>query len=109
MRILYRPAFWRDVEETIVYLSREASIKVAIRWQDAAMKGVSRIINNPGRGHLRRDLKPEEIRALTIPPFHNHLIFYRWTVSKNELEFYRIRHGAMNLPRIFDFGGRKSS
>lgn len=102
MRVLYRPSFWKDVEEIMVYLAREASEGLALKWQDAAIRGVNKIIKSPGRGHLRLDLKPAEVRALSIPPFHKHLIFYRWTATKNEVEFYRIRHGAMNLPPLFE-------
>lgn len=105
MRVLYRPAFWRDVEEIMVYLTRDASEGLALKWQDAALDGVNRIIKNPGSGHLRNDLKPAGVRALSMPPFHKHLIFYRWTATKNEVEFYRIRHGAMNLPPLFELGG----
>ena|GEM_PF-482067 len=103
MRVVYRPEFWNDVEETMVYLAREASEKLALRWQDAALKGVNKVIKNPGRGHLRRDLKPEGVRSLSITPFSKHLIFYRWDPEKKEIEFYRIRHGAMNLPPLFEF------
>jgi len=86
----------------MAYLAREASERMALRWEDAAVKGVNKIIMNPGRGHLRRDLRPAGVRALSIPPFHKHLIFYRWTVAQNEVEFYRIRHAAMNLPPLFE-------
>jgi plasmid stabilization system protein ParE len=85
----------------MVYFAREASEQLALKWKDAAISGVNRIIKNPGRGHLRTDLKPEGMRALAIPPFNKHLIFYRWSAS--EIEFYRIRHGAMNLPSLFKF------
>ena len=104
MKVLYRPEFWADVEETMVYLAREASEKLAVKWQHAVRNGVDRIIENPGRGHLRRDLKPEGVRAISVPPFHKHLIFYRWSDGDRELEFYRVRHGAMNLPPLFEFG-----
>ncbi|HXP62618.1 MAG TPA: type II toxin-antitoxin system RelE/ParE family toxin [Dongiaceae bacterium] len=105
MKVLYRPEFWADVEETMVYLAREASERVALKWQDAVKSGVDKIIGNPGRGHLRRDLKPEGVRAISVPPFHKHLIFYRWSQEGNEIEFYRVRHGAMNLPLLFESGG----
>ena len=104
MSVLYRPEFWTDVEETMVYLAREASEKLAIKWQEAVRSGVEKIIKNPGRGHLRRDLKPEGVRSLSIPPFHKHLIFYYWNDVNDGVEFYRVRHGAMNLPPLFEFG-----
>lgn len=93
-----------DVEETMFYLAREASEPLAIRWQHAVKHGVDKIIQNPERSHLRRDLKPDGVRAVSVPPFHKHLIFYRWSDGDNELEFYRVRHGAMNLPLLFEFG-----
>jgi len=104
VNVLYRPEFWTDVEETMVYLARDASEKLAIKWQDAVRIGVGKIVKNPGRGHLRRDLKPEGLRAVSLPPFHKHLIFYRWSEADNSVEFYRVRHGAMNLHPLFEFG-----
>ena len=104
VKVFFRPQFWKDVEETMVYLAGEASESTAVRWQEAVMKSVARIVENPGRGHPRRDLKPECIRALSAPPFHRHLVFYRWDAEKSEIEFYRVRHGAMNLPPLFEAG-----
>jgi len=102
VKVLFRPEFWNDVEETMVYLAGEASESTALRWQDAVMKSVAGIAENPGRGHPRRDLKPEGIRALSAPPFRRYLIFYRWNVEKGEIEFFRVKHGAMNLPPLFE-------
>ncbi len=87
----------------MIYLAREASETLAIKWQRAVRNGVDKIIHNPGRGHLRCDLKPEGVRAISVPPFHKYLIFYRLSTSENKLEFYRVRHGAMNLPPLFEF------
>lgn len=84
------------------YLAREASEATALRWRDAVMRTVARIAENPGRGHPRRDLKPEGIRALSTPPFHRHLVFYFWDMETEEVEFYRVKHGGMNLPRLFE-------
>ncbi len=86
------------------YLAREASERVARKWQQAVQKTVERIIANPGRGHPRRDLKPEGIRAISVPPFRKHLLFYRWSEADLTLEFYRVRYGAMNLPPMFPPG-----
>lgn len=104
MKVLFRPQFWKDVDETMVYLAQEASEATAEQWHDAVMRSVARIAENPGRGHPRRDLKPEGIRALSIRPFHRHLIFYRWSMYKEEIEFFRVKYGGMNLPRLFESG-----
>lgn len=88
----------------MVYLGQEVSEQIAFRWWDAVMETVARIAENPGRGHPRRDLKPEGIRALAVPPFHRHLVFYRWNVEKEQIEFLRVKHGAMNLPPLFESG-----
>jgi plasmid stabilization system protein ParE len=85
----------------MTYFAREASEEMALKWQDAAVRGATRIIKNPGCGHLRRDLRPAGVRALSIPPFRKHLIFYHWVAAENKIEFYRVRHGAMNLPALF--------
>ena len=89
----------------MVYLARESSEKLAVSWQDAAINAVERIIRNPGCGHLRIDLRPAEIRALSMRPFRKYLVFYRWDLEGRELEFYRIRHGGMNLSPLFLFSG----
>src|SRR5882724_3187992 len=84
VKVLYRPEFWKDIEETMVYLAREVSEKLAVKWQQSIKTCVDRIIENPGRGHFRRDLKPEGMRALSVPPFHKHLVFYRWSDATGE-------------------------
>jgi plasmid stabilization system protein ParE len=52
VKVLYRPEFWADVEETVVYLAREASESLAVRWQHPVKSGVDKIIENPGRGQF---------------------------------------------------------
>jgi plasmid stabilization system protein ParE len=101
VRVLYRPQFWSDLEETLFYFARESSEKTALKWDAAVRKIVERIIANPGRGHWRRDLRPGRIRAHSVKGFEKYLVFYRWSESDDELEFLRVKHGAMNLPSLF--------
>jgi plasmid stabilization system protein ParE len=104
VNVLFRPEFWKDVEETMFYLAREASESIAIQREEAVIKTVARVAENPGRGHPRGDLKPEGIRALSTAPFRRHLVFYRWNLENDEIEFYRVKHGAMNLTILFGSG-----
>lgn len=97
MKVFYRPKFDGDIEEIIVNLAREASERVALRWRDGVRATVERIVQNPGRGHPRPDLKPDGLRAGSVVGFESYLVFYRWAEREEVIEFFRVKHGGMNL------------
>ena len=102
MNVTYRPQFWLDIEAGVAYLAAEASPEIATRWHEEIMLTVRRVENQPDLGRLRRDLIPPGIRSLIVRRYPRYLLFYRW--EGDTLEILRIKHGMMDLPRLF--GGK---
>lgn len=100
MKTVFRPQFWVDLEAGVVYLKENASSEVACRWHEEAMTTVSRIEQLPDIGRVRRDLHPPGIRSLVLRRYPRYLLFYRW--HDDTIEILRIKHGMMDLPRLFD-------
>jgi plasmid stabilization system protein ParE len=48
---------------------------------------------------VRHDLRPPGLRSWRVDGFENWLVFY---VIKTEIEIVRVRHGMMDLPKIFE-------
>ena len=102
MNVVYRPQFWLDLEAGVAYLAEEASPEVAARSHEEVMATVRRLENQPDLGRLRRDLTPPGIRSLIVRRYPRYLLFYRW--DADTIEILRIKHGMMDLPRLF--GGK---
>jgi plasmid stabilization system protein ParE len=100
VKVLFRPKFWLDVEEGVAYLVENASHETASRWHQAVMATVQRVRNQPDLGRLRSDLTPEGLRSIAVLRFSKYLVFYRW--SGEVIEVVRVKHGMMDLPRLFD-------
>jgi plasmid stabilization system protein ParE len=67
-----------------------------LRWYDALVETLQFIEKNPFVGRQRKDLSPAGIRSWRVRGFPRWLIFY--SVSpENEVVFYRVRSGTMNL------------
>ena len=96
MRSLHRPRFLLDLAEELTWLRVKAGNEVAHRWYDAFLATVRFIECNPSIGRERNDLDPAGIRSWRVRGFSRWLIFYRIT-PKNEVVFYRVRSGTMNL------------
>ena len=99
MKTVFRPQFWIDLEEGVAYLAEKASPKIACRWHEEVMATVSRLEQLPDMGRLRHDLNPPDIRSLVLRRYPRYLLFYRW--SEDMIEVLRIKHGMMDLPRLF--------
>jgi toxin ParE1/3/4 len=99
VKTLFRPQFWIDLEEGVSYLAEKASPEIAQRWHAEVLATVTRMEQQPGLGRLRTDLKPSDIRSLVLRRYPRYLLFYRW--SEDTLEVLRIKHGMMDLPRLF--------
>jgi plasmid stabilization system protein ParE len=97
--LLFRPQFWADLEAGVAYLAQKASPEIACRWHDEVMATVKRVENQPDVGRLRRELNPSGIRSLIIRRYPRYLLFYRW--HDRTVEVLRIKHGMMDLPRLF--------
>jgi plasmid stabilization system protein ParE len=96
---VFRPQFWRDLEDGVAYLNEKASFETAKRWHEEVMANVARVERQPDVGRPRRDLKPPGIRSLVLRRFPRYLLFYRW--EADTVEILRIKHGMMNLPSLF--------
>jgi toxin ParE1/3/4 len=99
VKTFFRPQFWIDLEEGVSYLAEKASPEVARHWHAEVLATVRRVEELPDLGRPRRDLKPPDIRSLALRRYPRYLLFYRW--SEDTIEVLRIKHGMMDLPRLF--------
>ena len=99
MNLLFRPQFWLDLEAGIAYLAEKASPEIAGSWHGEVMATTKRVENRPDLGRLRRDLSPPGIRSVIIRRYPRYLLFYRW--HEDRIEVLRVKHGMMDLPRLF--------
>lgn len=99
MKTVFRPQFWLDLAAGVAYLAEKASPETAGRWHAEVMAVVNRLEQWPDLGRLRRDLNPPDIRSLVLPRYPRYLLFYRY--SDDTVEVLRIKHGMMDLPRLF--------
>jgi toxin ParE1/3/4 len=99
VNVLYRPQFWLDLEAGVAYLAEEASPETASRWHEEVLATVRRVENQPDLGRLRRDLTPPGIRSLIVRRYPRYLLFY--IRHEDAIEILRIKHGMMDLPRLF--------
>ena len=101
MKTRIRPRAWLDIEETMTHLKEKAGLDAGARFYDKVRASVARLADYPEIGPMRQDLEPAGIRSWHVArPFENWLIFYR--ISGDYLEILRIKHGAMNLPALFE-------
>ena len=99
MNVIYRPQFWLDLEAGVAYLAEQASPETASGWHEEVMATVRRVEKQPDLGRLRRDLVPPGIRSLIVHRYPRYLLFYKW--HEDTIEVLRIKHGMMDLPRLF--------
>jgi plasmid stabilization system protein ParE len=90
------PRFLLDLAEELLWLNDHAGTEVAERWYDALMATIHFIEQNPLIGRVRKDLSPAGMRTWRVSGFARWLVFYRVT-GDNEVVFYRVRSGTMNL------------
>ena len=100
MKTLFRPQFWFDLEEGVVYLAEKASADIATSWHEEVMAAVKKIERQPDLGRIRHELRPDGIRSLVLRRYPRYLLFYR--LDGDTIEILRIKHGMMNLPPLFD-------
>lgn len=100
MKVIFRPQFWRDLEEGVAYLAVKASPNIAQRWHAEVMETAARVKGQPGVGRVCHDLTPPGIRSLILHRFPRYLLFYRW--DADAVEILRVKHGRMYLPALFD-------
>jgi toxin ParE1/3/4 len=92
--------FWADLERRVDWYRDHAGPEIAGRFVSAAQSTLTALCRTPGLGRPRFKTWPElsGIRSFRIqPPFHRHLIFYRFDATSLFAE--RLVHGARDLPR----------
>lgn len=98
MKIHVRPKFWSDLQEESAWLASRAGERVADQWASAVWDSVEELKRNPLLGRPRLDLPMSGIRSWRIRHYPNWSLFY--AAKEDGLVLYRLRHGAMNLPRL---------
>ncbi len=92
--------FWADLERRVDWYRDYAGTEIAERFVYAAQSTLTALCQTPGLERPRFKTWPElsRIRSFRIqPPFHRHLIFYRYDAKSLFAE--RLVHGARDLPR----------
>ena len=98
MKYTVRPRAWLDLEETMAYLRDQAGDELAVRFWVQAQETLVALTRQPLLGRPRPDLNPPGLRSWRVTGFENWLIFYQ---AGADIEIFRVRHGMMDLPKIF--------
>ena len=101
-RIKVLPQAKVDFNEESVYLAREASAEVGIRFFDAVQDTFQSLLEMPGMGKLKLVNNPRlaELRQWPVSGFEKYLIFYRPTPTG--IEIIRVLHGARDIDHILE-------
>jgi plasmid stabilization system protein ParE len=92
--------FVRDFDLQYRRYLEEADAAVAERYFEALETTLEQLARHPALGRIRRfkHVELKGIRSYRVsPPFHKHLIFYRYDADALIAE--RVVHGARDLPR----------
>ena len=98
MTLSVRPLFYQDISEEVAFLAEQAGAEVALRWSGAVWNTVDELASFPFLGRLRADLPYPGVRSWRVKEFSRWLMFYE--VRQAEMVFLRVRHGAVNLPKL---------
>lgn len=101
-RIYLLPQAELDIDEATIYLAREASVEIGLRFFDAAHKTFRALLDTPGMGKIKKVNNPKlaSIRQWRVTGFEKHLIFYR--AGSTGIEIVRVLHGARNIDRVLE-------
>ena len=99
MKYIVRPRAWLDIEETMSYLRDHADEETAIRFWQRTQDTFALLTRQPGIGRRRPDLNPPGLRTWRLSGFENWLVFYG--VGESRVEIFRVKHGMMDLPKLF--------
>ena len=100
LRLKRSEHFWADLERRVDWYRDHAGPEIAEGFVSVAQSTLIALCQTPGLGRPRFKTWPElaGIRSFRIqPPFHRHLIFYRF--DETSLLVERLIHGARDLPR----------
>jgi plasmid stabilization system protein ParE len=93
------PLFRADVARLTIYYVEEANLQIALRFIQSLERSMDVLSRVPEIGSRRkfRDRSLRDLRSFRVkPPFSRILIFYR--IKPERLEFFRLMHGARDLP-----------
>ena len=98
--VLKSRRFETDFVERALYLS-EANSSAGLRFVNAVEEAISLLAKFPEMGPVWRYSSPAHpTRYLSVPGFHNYLIFYRYEAE--EIRLGRLLHGAMDLRDVLE-------
>jgi toxin ParE1/3/4 len=97
-----RPSADLDLDGHAEYLVREASLKTALRFYDAAASTFEALARMPGMGEQRESSNPRlaGLRVWRVNGFPNHLVFYR--LIGDGVEIIRVLHGARDIDSVLE-------
>jgi plasmid stabilization system protein ParE len=98
LNLVFRAAFWMDIERHQLWLARNASLEISERWEAALWKTVFFIRKNPLLGRVRREIGRDDIRSWLVEGFPRWTIFYG--VRRDDVILHRVEGGQRNLRRL---------
>jgi plasmid stabilization system protein ParE len=84
-----------DLEDIWAYLAEKASEEIAARTIERLVQEFAKLAEDPGIGHLRRDLTPLPLHFFFIEPY---LVIYQRNLSP--LPIHAVLHGARDVRKI---------
>jgi len=99
VNLIFSSVFESDFAELAGYFQEQGGTTVSLKFEESFCRLTELLLQNPGLGRLRRELKPDAIRSYAVPQFRNYLLFYQ--VAGQDLIFLRVRFGGMDLPALF--------
>lgn len=98
MKVNVRPRFWGDLAAEAGYLAGNAGEETARRWAESVWQSVAELQEVPMLGRLRSDMPQPDIRSWRVRGFPRWAIYY--VAREDGLVLYRVKHGAVDLPRL---------
>jgi len=84
-----------DLEDIWVYLAEKASERIAERTIEKIVQGFAKLAEDPGIGHLRKDLTPLPLHFFFVEPY---LVVYQR--DRSPLPIHAVLHGARDVRKI---------
>ena len=99
-RLVLSDAAAADLVEQTDWYSAQSGKALAARWDAAVSSAIMRVLTRPNTGTRCqfRAAELHDLRRITIPGFHKHLLFYKF--DRGEVFVMRIVHGARDLEEL---------
>jgi toxin ParE1/3/4 len=91
-----------DVREIALYIADD-NLKVAEAFRVALERARLTLADLPeiGRAYDFGNRELKGLRVLPVPDFPKYLVFYVYRESEEEVEIFRVLHGARDIPASF--------